>query len=123
MTINSRQKGKRVELAAAHYLTGLGFTARRGQQFAGGADSPDVIVDELPDIHFEVKGDRSIDLGNKAWYDAIIQAARDAGPKTPVVLWWVHRRGWRLTTCGVTTATYVGDGAIAYVLRMLQSLE
>ena len=32
-----------------------GFEARRGQQFSGGADSPDVIVPALPDFHWEIK--------------------------------------------------------------------
>lgn len=56
MTNNCR-KGKRVELKVVHWLHSLGFNgARRGQQYAGGTDSPDVIVPELPNVHFEVKG-------------------------------------------------------------------
>ena len=32
-----------------------GFEARRGQQFSGGTDSPDVVVTALPDFHWEIK--------------------------------------------------------------------
>jgi hypothetical protein len=32
-----------------------GFEARRGQQFSGGTDSPDVVVPALPDFHWEIK--------------------------------------------------------------------
>jgi len=40
---NSRQKGKRGELEVVHLLKSYGFEARRGQQFKGTEDSPDVI--------------------------------------------------------------------------------
>jgi Holliday junction resolvase len=52
---NSRSKGKRGELEFRDLLRSHGYTeARRGQQFAGGPDSPDV-VGGPPGIHFEVK--------------------------------------------------------------------
>ena len=41
--INSRAKGARYERELARYLDENGFPARRGQQFAGGSDSPDVV--------------------------------------------------------------------------------
>lgn len=53
--MNSREKGKRGERAWRDELRAAGFTARRGQQFAGGVESPDVICAELDWIHFEVK--------------------------------------------------------------------
>ena len=86
-----------IERLAVEFLRSLGFTARRGVQFAGGPDSPDVIVDELPNVHIEVKGDRTIGLGTQALSAAMQQSIRDSGEKMPVVLWWEHRRGWRLT--------------------------
>ena len=54
--VNSRQKGKRGELAAAHLLNSLfpHAKARRGQQYAGTPDSPDVVTD-IPGLHIEVK--------------------------------------------------------------------
>ena len=65
-------------------LRDAGFTARRGQQFSGGADSPDVICESLPNYHFEVK---FVQAGNPyVWME---QAIRDAGVKTPVV---AHKR-------------------------------
>ena len=46
--INSRAKGARYERELARYFEENGFPARRGQQFAGGSDSPDVVCDEFP---------------------------------------------------------------------------
>jgi hypothetical protein len=82
--MNSRNKGKRGELEAAHFLTDQGFPARRGQQFSGGKDSPDVVCESLPGLHFEIK---RTEKGNP--YDWVSQAQRDCGYKMPVVL---HRR-------------------------------
>lgn len=85
MPINSRQKGARGEREWRDQLRNEGFDARRGQQFSGGSDSPDVICDSLPGIHWEVK---RVERGNP--YDWIMQAKRDAGDsKMPVV---AHKR-------------------------------
>lgn len=82
--MNSRSKGKRGELEASkEWASVMGGTARRGQQFAGGKDSPDV-VSSHENLHLEVK---RCEAGNPyRWMD---QAVRDAGGKVPVVL---HRR-------------------------------
>jgi len=53
MSKMSREKGKRGEREFCELLREHGFDARRGQQFAGGPDSPDVVTD-CP-CHFEVK--------------------------------------------------------------------
>ena len=53
-TANSKQKGKRRVTQFAHFLKERGVEARRGQQFSGGDDSPDV-VHNIPGIHFEVQ--------------------------------------------------------------------
>jgi hypothetical protein len=83
--MNSRSKGKRGELEFAHYLQAAGYPARRGQQFSGGKESPDVVCAALPDIHWEVK---RTEAGNP--YKWMAQAVRDAGrSKIPVV---AHRR-------------------------------
>jgi plasmid stabilization system protein ParE len=89
---NGRAKGARGERAAAkQWADALGLepsTCRRGQQFAGGADSPDV-VHPLGNIHLEVK---RVEAGNPyVWLD---QAIRDAGEKIPVVLHKRNRREW-----------------------------
>ena len=81
---NSRAKGTRGELEAAHFLADHGFPARRGQQFAGSPDSPDLVCEVLPGIHFEVKRTERTDL-----YGWLAQAKADAGGKLPVVL---HRK-------------------------------
>lgn len=82
--INSRVKGAVGERELATYLTERGHITRRGQQFAGGGDSPDV-KSTIPGVHFEVKRVESLLL-----YPAMDQAIRDAKPgNMPVV---VHRR-------------------------------
>ena len=81
--INSRDKGKRGELEWAAVLKAQGYEARRGQQFSGLGDSPDV-VHSIPGIHFEVKRTERLNL-----YAAVDQARRDALiGEMPVV---VHR--------------------------------
>ena len=82
--MNSRSKGKRGELEASkEWVRVMGGTARRGQQFSGGDESPDV-VSSHETLHLEVK---RCEAGNP--YRWIDQAVRDAGDKCPVVL---HRR-------------------------------
>lgn len=84
--MNSRAKGKRGELELASYLRSRGYTARRGVQFHGGADSPDVVG--IDGVHIECK---RVEAGNP--YDWLDQAVNDAGAnKMPVVM---HRRNGR----------------------------
>jgi len=85
--VNSRAKGARAEREMAReWVRVFGGQARRGQQFAGGTDSPDVIS-SYENLHLEVK---RVEAGNPyVWMD---QAVRDAGDKVPVVL---HRRNGR----------------------------
>ena len=85
--MNSRSKGKRGELEASKaWASTFGVSARRGQQFAGGTDSPDV-VSSHENLHLEVK---RCEAGNPyKWMD---QAVRDGEGKIPVVL---HRRNGR----------------------------
>lgn len=78
----SREKGKRGEREVAAILRDFGYDAKRGQQFKGGPNSPDVLG--LPGVHIEVKRVERLQL-----YDAISQAKRDAGNDLPVVL---HRK-------------------------------
>ena len=79
----SRDKGKRGEREVASLFREYGFDARRGVQYHGGLDSPDVVG--VPGLHIEVKR-----VERLALYDALDQARRDAGPgELPVV---VHRR-------------------------------
>ena len=62
-------------------LIQAGFTqSRRGQQFSGNEDSPDVICEDLPHLHFEVKYTQRLELEK-----AIAQAINDCGNKLPIV--------------------------------------
>ena len=86
--MNSRAKGARGERQWRDELRANGYTARRGQQFSGSPDSPDVVCDELAWAHFEVKAVERLNI-----YDAMEQAARDAGQqKTSFVC---HKRNFR----------------------------
>lgn len=79
----SKDKGKVGEREVVLLLKELGFAARRGQQFAGGGDSPDVIGPE--GLHIEVKRTETFRL-----WDALDQSREDAKPgNVPIVL---HRR-------------------------------
>lgn len=82
MSINSRAKGKRVELAACRWIAAtLGIAARRTAQVDGGL-SADVVTEPDIGLHIEVKGRKRI-----AAFDFIRQAERDASPgRLPVVL-------------------------------------
>ena len=71
--INSRQKGKRGERAWRDVLISYGYHARRGQQYSGDKNSPDVICDELAAyFHPEVKTAEQLNL-----YKALEQAYTD----------------------------------------------
>jgi hypothetical protein len=89
--MNSREKGKRGERQWRDELRAAGYEARRGQQFCGLPESPDVVCDALPWIHFEVKAVEKLNI-----WDAMAQAWRDAhvtaNKKVPIV---AHKRSCR----------------------------
>lgn len=76
--MNSRRKGKVGEREFAALLRTHGFDARRGQQFSGGADSPDVVSQVLSWVHIEVKRVQHLNLA-----EACAQARRDCGRGAP----------------------------------------
>jgi hypothetical protein len=85
----SRSKGARGEREAAAELRRLfGVEARRGRQYAGGDESPDIVT-AIDGLHFEIKRVEAFRL-----YNAIEQAVRDAGDKIPVVLHKANRKPW-----------------------------
>ena len=90
--VDSREKGARGEREFAHFLTNAGFPAERGQQHKGGKDSPDVICESLPGIHWEVKRVQRLHL-----LGAVEQAIKDAGLKVPVVAHRVNDGEWFAT--------------------------
>lgn len=90
--MNSRNKGKVGEREFAALLREQGFDARRGQQFSGGAESPDVVSEALAWLHFEIKRVEKLNL-----MDACAQAEGDSSGKPWVV---AHRRNhspWLVT--------------------------
>jgi Holliday junction resolvase len=89
MTINSRNKGCRGEREFVNFLFCRGYEARRGQQYEGSSDSPDVVCKELSGYHFEVK---RVQAGNP--YDWLDQAIGDAAGNVPVVVHRRNRRDW-----------------------------
>ena len=96
--VNSIRKGKHGEREAAKYLRSLGFDCRRGQQHAGGPESPDVVG--IPGIHIEVKfGVKGMDLGTKLLDEACVQSAGEAADNEPFCVLWKRprTRQWLLT--------------------------
>lgn len=86
--INSRQKGASGERELANYLKAHGYDSRRGQQFCGGSDSPDVTG--LPGFHIEAKRTEKTDM-----YGWLEQAAKDAGVDSlPIVVHRKSRKKW-----------------------------
>ena len=96
--MNSRNKGKVGEREFAALLREHGFDARRGQQFAGGTDSPDVVSTALDWLHIEVKRVQHLNLA-----EACAQAEGDQTKSglTKKLAWVVaHRRNhapWLIT--------------------------
>jgi hypothetical protein len=96
--MNSRNKGKVGEREFASLLREHGYDARRGQQFSGSPDSPDVVSEALAWLHVEVKRVQSLNLT-----DACVQAERDQTKSglTKKLAWIVaHRRNhapWFIT--------------------------
>lgn len=92
--LNSRQKGCRGEREWRDFLRSQGFTARRGQQFAGGTEAPDVICEEMElTFHPEVKFVENLNV-----YKAIDQAIRDCPQgKLRYVAHRKKRKDWLVT--------------------------
>ena len=87
--INSRAKGAAGEREFAQVLKEYGLEARRGQQFSGSKDSPDVVCSGLTGVHFEVK---RVQKGSP--YDWLEQAKNDAGGSLPIVAWRRNNHNW-----------------------------
>ena len=84
----SREKGKRGERELSNVLKEHGYKARRGVQYQGGSDSPDVIG--LPGIHIECKRTEKFRLE-----DAMQQAKEDCDPfSLPAVFHRKNGKNW-----------------------------
>jgi hypothetical protein len=89
---NSKAKGSAGERELANRLKELGLQARRTQQFCGKAGDADVDCVELERYHIECKRVERLNIDQ-----AMDQATRDCGEKTPVC---IHRRNckpWLVT--------------------------
>jgi len=107
--INSRSKGKRGELELAAWLSERGWPARRGQQFKGGADSPDVACERLARLGVQVECKRTEALN---LYSALEQAQEDAGEHAQGVV--LHRRNQR---------RWVAIMDAEFLLKILENME
>jgi Holliday junction resolvase len=103
--MNSRAKGARGERLWRDQLREQGFTARRGQQFAGGTDSPDVICEELKLLHQEVKFVQNLNLDK-----ACEQAIRDAKGKRWIVAHKKNNKDWKVTMSADTFFAILRNG-------------
>lgn len=90
--MNAKNKGCRGEREWAEFCRAHGFTeARRGQQFSGGFDSPDVTG--IPGIHQEVKRVETLNI-----HKAMEQSIRDSeGKAIPIVAHRRNREEWLVT--------------------------
>ncbi len=115
---NSNQKGKRGEREWSNFLKPYFPSARRGQQFKGTPDSPDVIVEELPQFHFEVKRVEALSL-----YPAIRKASLDAGHATPVLAHKRNNKSWVVVMYAEDWVALVQLSEAVKVVRERQELE
>ena len=90
--MNSKRKGCAGEREFASLCRQHGMEdAQRGQQFAGGIDSPD--VKGVPGVHVEVKRVERLNI-----HEAMQQADRDAdGQAVPIVAHRRNRTPWLVT--------------------------
>jgi len=91
--MDGNEKGKRGEREWAKFLRDkLGLTnARRGQQYSGSPDSPDV-VEGIPGTHCEVKRVERLNIAQ-----AMTQATDDAGDSIPYVAHRKNGQRWLVT--------------------------
>jgi Holliday junction resolvase len=84
--MNAKQKGARGERELAKYLIDKGYESKRGQQFSGGPESPDVIS-SLP-LHIECKRVEKLNI-DKAYE----QSLKDSEGKKPASVIFRKNRG------------------------------
>ena len=89
--INSRAKGCRGERQVRDLFRDHGYLARRGQQYSGTPDSPDVVVMDLPWIYVEVKLRQRADIVK--WYAV---TTGDCGSQLPVLFYRKNNTPWRV---------------------------
>lgn len=102
----SRDRGKRAELAVAHWLTENGWPARTSRSTSGYQQGDDLVTGT--GLSWEVKDHARLELA--AWLD---QARRQSGGKPAVVM---HKRrgvaspgGWYVTMTGDDLLRILGE--------------
>jgi Holliday junction resolvase len=91
--INSRAKGAAGERELANFLTKYGYPARRGQQFQGTSESPDIICEELDGWHIECKRVQQLNL-HKAFSKCFEECSMH---QSPVVMHRKNGEEWLAT--------------------------
>lgn len=89
MPINACNKGKVGEREWRDVVQSHGYDCRRGRQFSGSPESPDVVSADLDFVHFEVKRVEHLSI-----YTAVGQAKKDCGGKLPVVAYRQNNKEW-----------------------------
>ena len=115
--INSRAKGARYEREIAQWFRDMQYDpeARRGQQFAGGTDSPDVVLPNMEWLHIEAKHVEKLNI-----YKAMAQSKRDAGKgKIPTV--FMRKNGEEMLV--VMPAILMGGFAMKLAERFQEMIE
>lgn len=91
--MKSKRKGKVGERELAKVLgSALGVPLRRGIQFKGTQDSPD--IDGLGEYGLYCECKRTESTASKSLYSAIAQAVGDSGSLTPFVATRRNREDW-----------------------------
>lgn len=92
---NSRRKGQRGERELAALLSYHGFPARRGQQYKGGPESPDIESPTMSMLGFHIECKRSETLRLSEW---LAQVDKEKGNKCPLVFWKKNNHPWVVLT-------------------------
>lgn len=99
----NKDKGKEGERQVAKLFREAGFQARRGRQYAGSPDSPDV-VHSLFGIHVEAKWRQQLNL-----YEAISKALEDSPEEMPAIFHRKDGKGWLVTMRAEDWLDLMGD--------------
>lgn len=93
MPINSRAKGSRTERELCQALKQIfGWDARRSQQFAGKAETADLVIPQMPGLFVESKAVEKLSV-----HPVMMRAVQEAGSKLAVLAHKKNRTGWLLT--------------------------
>lgn len=106
MSCNSRKKGSRGELEAAHELNAVlpNARARRAQQYSGTEGTSDLIAPGLPNLWLEVKRRQALNLQK-----VMAESLENCGGLAPVILHRKDNAEWLVTFRLTDLRTVVGQ--------------